>query len=66
MRVHHENRSGKDRRTFDMSSVTKLVRERRWNKDRRRIVASEDELYDSEWDLSEVDVERQANLALGD
>lgn len=66
MPVHHQNRSGKDRRTFDLSSVTRLAKERRWNKDRRRTVASEDELYDSEWDISEVDVEPQPNLALGD
>jgi len=66
MPVHHENRSGKDRRKFDLSSVTKLVRERRWNKDRRRTVASDDELDDSEWDMPEADVERHANLALGD
>lgn len=66
MPVHHDNRNGKDRRKFDLSSVTKLVRERRWNKDRRRTVASEDEQYDTEWDMPEADVERQANLAIGD
>lgn len=66
MPIHHENRNGKDRRKFDLSSVTKLVRERRWNKDRRRTVASEDEMYDSEWDISEPDIERHANLAFGD
>lgn len=66
MPAHHENRNGKDRRTFDLSSVTRLARERRWNKDRRRSIASEDELYESEWDMPEADVELQAHLALGD
>ncbi|MFB0936374.1 MAG: hypothetical protein QMB52_11440 [Propionivibrio sp.] len=66
MPVHHENRNGKDRRKFDLSSVTKLVRERRWNKDRRRSIAGEDELDDSEWDMPETDIEREADLALGD
>ncbi len=66
MPAHHENRNGKDRRTFDLSSVTRITRERRWNKDRRRSIASEDELYESEWDMPEADVELQAHLALGD
>ena len=66
MSVHHENRSGNDRRKFNLSSVTTIAKERRWNRDRRRTVASEDELYDSEWDLPEAELEPQANLAVGD
>ncbi len=65
MPVHHENRSGNDRRKFNMSSVTTIARERRWNRDRRRTVANEEELYDTEWELSEADLEPGANLAVG-
>ena len=48
-----------------MSSVTTIARERRWNRDRRRTVANEEELYDTEWELSEADLEPGANLAVG-
>ena len=70
MPVHYDQRNGKDRRKFDLSSVTRLARERRWNKDRRRTPSCADERDEAEWELSEGDIEipaghRDGTLELG-
>jgi len=66
MPVQHENRSGKERRSVDMSSVLPREIERRWNKDQRHSAVDEEELYDPDWELSDADLESPAEDSLGD
>ena len=66
MAGQHEIRSGKDRRSFDMSSVMPINNERRWNKDRRFMLeAEEDDSYDADWEsFLEADLELFARRVL--
>ncbi len=48
MRTQHENRTGRNRRQFDLTSMSPIGVDRRWKKDQRSNVVDEDEMYDSE------------------
>ena len=65
MPVQQQHRSGRERRTFDMSSVLPTEKERRWNKD-RRLMDNGDELYDRDWDALEEDLESSTRPSHGD
>jgi len=64
MPVQHEKRRGEERRSFDISSALLRDVERRWNKDQRHFVVDEEELYDSDWDVSDADLEPSADDSL--
>ena len=53
MPVQHDRRSCTDRRRFDLSLFAPIELERRWNKDPRKFVADEEDLYEPDWDASE-------------
>ena len=61
MPVQHENRSGKERRSFDISFALPREIERRWNKDQRHTITDEEELYDPDWEASDADPETSAD-----
>jgi hypothetical protein len=65
MAVQQQYRSGKERRTFDMSSALPTEKEQRWNKD-RRFTGDEDELYDPDWEVLEEELEPYTHMAHGD
>ena len=66
MSVHHVTRSASDRRKFDLPAATPIDKERRWNRDRRRLVVNEDELYDPDWEVGDGDLTEYARIALDD
>lgn len=66
MPVQHENRSGKERRSFAMSSALPREIERRWNKDQRHSMVDEEEFYDPDWEASDADLEPSADDSLRD
>jgi hypothetical protein len=66
MPVQHENRRGKERRSFAMSYALPRELERRWNKDQRHSVVDEEELYDPDREASDADLEPSADDSFSD
>jgi len=48
MRAQDENRTGGERRRFDLNSISAIEVNRRWVKERRSYVVDEDEIYGAE------------------
>ena len=53
MRAQDETRTGRDRRLFDLNSISPIEVNRRWVKERRSYVVDENEIYDSETTIHE-------------